>query len=94
MDVNPASSDSMNVYNPAPVVRREHAEGGVTRMIEQETARIPSSIFLAAAIASMIASAVLELMGKTRWSRFVGQWAPTLLITGVYNKLVKTFGPR
>lgn len=94
MDVNPASDESMNVYDPAPVIRREHSEGGMTRMIEQETARIPSSLFLAAAICSMIASAVFELTGKTRWSRFVGMWVPTLLITGVYNKMVKTFGPR
>lgn len=94
MDVNPASRESMNVYDPAPVIRREHAEGGITRMIEQETARIPSSVFLAAAVASMLASVVFEIMGNTRLSRFVGMWAPTLLITGVYNKMVKTFGPR
>ena len=94
MDVNPASRESMNVYDPAPVIRREHAEGGITRMIEQETARIPSSVFLAAAVASMIASVVFEIMGNTRVSRFVGMWAPTLLITGVYNKMVKTFGAR
>jgi hypothetical protein len=93
-DVNPAAKESMNVYDPAPVVREQHAEGGFTRVIEQQTAKIPSSAFLVAAIASMIASAALELSGQTRWSRFVGMWTPTLLITGVYNKMVKTFGPR
>jgi hypothetical protein len=42
----------------------------------------------------MVASLGLELAGRTRASRFVGMWVPTLLITGVYNKLVKALGPQ
>lgn len=94
MDANPASEKSVHVYDPAPIRREEHSEGSLTRTIEQQTAKIPSSVFLTAALASMMASAVLELTGKTRASRFVGMWVQTLLITGVYNKLVKTLGPR
>ncbi|MCZ7680770.1 MAG: hypothetical protein M5U28_19160 [Sandaracinaceae bacterium] len=45
-----------------------------------------------AAIGAMVASVVFEIAGNDRMSRFVGMWAPTLLIAGVYNKLVKTFG--
>jgi hypothetical protein len=41
----------------------------------------------------MVASIGLEVADRPRWSRFVGMWAPTLLLVGVYNKLVKTFGP-
>lgn len=40
----------------------------------------------------MAASAAFELLGNARASRFVGMWAPTLLVAGVYNKLVKTLG--
>jgi len=40
----------------------------------------------------MIASATLQMMGKRHVSLFIGQWAPTLLICGVYNKLVKQLG--
>ena len=31
-------------------------------------------------------------MGKKNASVFVGQWAPTFLILGLYNKLVKQLG--
>jgi len=31
-------------------------------------------------------------MGKKANSVFVGQWAPTFLILGLYNKLVKQLG--
>lgn len=91
-DVNPARDDSLRVYRSAPIARDEHGEGTWTRVVEQQTAKIPSAVFLVAAIGAMTASAVLELSGQHRWSRFVGMWAPTLLITGVYNKLVKAFG--
>lgn len=92
--INPAREESLHVHDPAPVVRGEHAEGAWTRVIEQQTAKIPSSVFLVAAFGAMAASVLLELAGRERESRFVGMWAPTLLITGVYNKLIKTFGPR
>ena len=93
-DVNPAAGPSAHEHRAAPVVRDEHDEGQVTRIIEQQTARIPSHWFLLASMAAMGASLGLELTGQSRWSRFVGMWAPTLLITGVYNKLVKALGPR
>lgn len=93
-DVNPAAESSGTARRAAPVVRDEHEEGQITRVLEQQTARIPSHWFLIAAMSAMGASLALELTGRTRWSRFMGMWAPTLLITGVYNKLVKALGPR
>ena len=93
-DVNPAAEPSEEEPRAAPVVRDEHEEAQLTRLIEQQTARIPSHWFLLAAIGAMGASVGLELSGQSRWSRFVGMWAPTLLITGVYNKVVKAVGPR
>jgi hypothetical protein len=93
-DVNPAADRVEETYQAAPVVRDEHGEAQLTRLIEQQTARIPSHWFLAAAITSMVASLGFELVGRTRLSRFVGMWVPTLLITGVYNKLVKALGPQ
>ena len=44
------------------------------------------------AIGAMAASASLQMMGNRHVSLFVGQWAPTLLIMGLYNKLVKQLG--
>jgi hypothetical protein len=37
-------------------------------------------------------SATLQMMGNKHASVFDGQWAPTLLILGLYNKLVKQLG--
>ena len=72
--------------------RYEHIEGKVARTIEEQTAKLPSDTFLWAAGASIAASATLQLMGSRHASVFVGQWAPTLLILGLYNKLVKQLG--
>lgn len=92
-DVNPMSHRSPDdTYRPAARAHPSHSEGTLTGVIEQQTAKIPSAVFLVGAYAAMIASLVLELRGHQRQSRFVGMWAPTLLIAGVYNKLVKTFG--
>lgn len=79
-------------YRPAARAHPSHAEGTLTQVIELQTARIPSSFFLVASAAAMLASIGFELAGNTRASRFVGMWAPSLLIAGVYNKLVKTLG--
>jgi hypothetical protein len=75
-------------------MRPEHAEGNIARLIEQQTAKVPSHWFLFAALGSMGLSLVLELAGRSRASRFVGQWPTPLLATGIYNKLVKTLGTR
>jgi hypothetical protein len=92
-DVNPMSHKSPDeLSRPALRVHPSYAEGTLTRVIEQQTAKIPSSVFLVAAFGAMALSAALELSGRSRKSRFVGMWAPTLLMIGVYNKLVKTFG--
>ena len=72
--------------------RFDHTEGRVARSIENQTAKLPSDTFLWAAAASMAASATLQIMGNRHASVFVGQWAPTLLILGLYNKLVKQLG--
>ena len=72
--------------------RQQHAEGPVARSIEQQTAKIPSDTFLWMAVGAMATSLTLQIMGKQHASLFVGQWAPTMLIFGLYNKLVKQLG--
>jgi hypothetical protein len=67
-------------------------EGRVAKAIENQTAKLPSDVFLWAAFGSMAASLALQMLGKKDQSNFVGQWAPTLLILGLYNKLVKVAG--
>jgi hypothetical protein len=73
--------------NPA-----EYREGSVARAIERQTAKLPSDAFLWAAGASIAASLILKLLDRHHEALFVGQWAPTILILGLYNKLVKQHG--
>lgn len=76
-------------HNTSPV---EHSEGRVARMIEHETAKLPSDTFLWLAWGSIAVSLALKLSGRERDALFVGQWAPTFLIHGLYVKLVKQLG--
>jgi len=49
-------------------------------------------IYLWAAFGSIAGSLVFKMTGKDHHALFVGQWAPTFLILGLYNKLVKLQG--
>ena len=70
----------------------QHTEGRVAKAIEQQTAKLPSDVFLWAAGASILASLALKLTKRHRDSEFVGLWVPSLLLLGVYNKIVKVLG--
>lgn len=71
---------------------QSHSEGTVARTIEEQTAKLPSDVFLWAALGSIGASALLQLFGKKQASLFVGDWVSPLLLFGVYNKIVKVAG--
>ncbi len=94
MDVNPASEASLKEYEVPPIIRAEHAESSFTRLLEQQAAKVPSDVFLFASLCAMATSLGLEIVRRSRGARFVGMWAGPLLVMGVYNKLVKTLGPR
>lgn len=70
----------------------EHREGPVARTIEEQTAKVPSDVFLWAALGSMAASLTLKILKQDKTALFVGQWAPSFLILGMYNKIVKLEG--
>ncbi len=67
-------------------------EGKFTKAIESQTAKIPSGVFLSAALGSMVVSATLKCIGNKHTALFVGQWASAFLFMGIYNKIVKTEG--
>lgn len=71
---------------------QQHSEGAVARGIEQQTARLPSDTFLWAALGAIGVSAALQISGKREVSNFIGEWVPTLLILGLYNKMTKLLG--
>lgn len=71
----------------------EGKEGKFTKSVEQVTARVPSIGYLALALGSMALSVGFKLMSSKRdTATFVGLWAPTFLLLGIYNKLVKVEG--
>ncbi|MBK7885534.1 MAG: hypothetical protein IPJ81_18355 [Chitinophagaceae bacterium] len=74
------------------IIDTEKREGAVARNIEEQTAKLPSDLFLWAAAGSMALSLSLKLMGKNNKSLFVGQWAAPFLLLGIYNKIVKVAG--
>jgi hypothetical protein len=73
-------------------VAADHREGPVARAIEKQTAKLPSDTFLWAAFGSIALSLVFKLAGRKHNALFVGEWAPTFLLLGIYNKLVKLHG--
>ncbi|GAB4023363.1 hypothetical protein [Spirosoma koreense] len=75
-----------------PLNNPEHKEGPVANAIEEQTAKLPSDLFLWAALASMGVSAYLQATDDRKRSLFVGQWAAPFLLLGLYNKLVKLEG--
>jgi len=60
-----------------------------TEAVESRTAKVPSLAFLGLALGAMAASAALVVTGRKQLGNFVGQWAPSILIMGLYNKLAK-----
>lgn len=71
---------------------KKHKEGKVATMIEEQTAKVPSDVFLWAALGSMATSLTLKLLHEDESALFVGQWAPSFLLLGIYNKIVKLEG--
>jgi hypothetical protein len=83
-------------------------EGKIAKAIEKQTAKIPSDFWLWAAGASIVGSLVFQSIGmfgspkrrakallyptRSPTSSFIGMWAPTFLLLGIYNKLVKVAG--
>lgn len=67
-------------------------EGKITKEIEHNTSKLPSTTYLALAVTAMAASAALKCLCKDKDALFVGQWVAPFLLFGIYNKIVKTEG--
>jgi hypothetical protein len=70
----------------------EKKEGPVASMIEEQTSKIPSDMFLWASVGAMAVSLGLKAFKKDQTALFVGMWAPVFLLFGIYNKQVKQMG--
>ena len=67
-------------------------EDQTTALMESYSAKVPTSFFLGAAIASIAGSLILKASGKQHHALFVGQWVTPFLLLGVYNKMIKQHG--
>lgn len=70
----------------------KRTEGRVAKTIENQTSKLPSDVFLWAALGSMAISLGLQIAGQKHKSLFIGQWAAPFLLFGIYNKIVKVEG--
>ena len=59
------------------------------RKIGQAAAAIPSATWLVLGGGAVVGALVLKVMGRDTSANFVGQWAPTLLMLGLYKKMMK-----
>jgi hypothetical protein len=83
-------TENMSTSEVSP---RAREEGPLTRTIENQTAKIPSAVFLALAGTAVAASLGIAAVTKRKGlANFVGLWVPSLLLLGIYNKIVKTQG--
>lgn len=73
--------------------KAENQEGDLTKAIERQTSKVPSGVYLALAIGAMAISAGIAASSRRKdMANFVGMWAPSILMLGLYNKFVKTQG--
>jgi hypothetical protein len=73
-------------------MNEQHHEGPVAEKIEEQTAKLPSDLFLWTSLGAMGVSLALQIAGQKNKSLFIGQWATPFLLLGIYNKLVKQHG--
>lgn len=74
------------------VLTGEGEEGRFTKAIEHQTEKIPSGVFLTAGVSAIAASLAFKACGMSKTANFIGLWTPTILVLGLYNKLVKLEG--
>lgn len=87
-----ARNSATMITNASRSTASDHREGSIAKAIEEQTAKLPSDTFLWLALGSIAASLTLKMTDRDRDALFVGQWAPTFLLLGIYNKLVKQLG--
>jgi hypothetical protein len=59
------------------------------KLVIRVSEAIPEETWYWAAVASIGISAVLKLNQKDNWAIFVGQWPPTFLLFGLFNRLLQ-----
>ena len=65
-------------------------EADMTKAVTKPMAKIPASYFLAAAGGVFVLSLGMALTSRRKdWANLVGNWVPSLILLGIYNKNAK-----
>jgi len=82
-----ASSMASSVENLA---RKPHMELDMHQREREIAQKIPPHVFVGLALGSMVVSAAIAIFAKKReTANFVGLWAPSFLLIGIYDKLTR-----
>ena len=68
-------------------MRRPAGRQSEARAVGRQAARRPPDLWLWGALGSLGASLLLASLGKKHDALFVGQWAPTFLLLGIYDRI-------
>ncbi len=80
------------IFEGPGVAPGQYREGSLTTAIERQARRVSSLNYVALALGCVGLAAGLHLAGRKEDSQFVGHWVPTILLLGLYSKLVKLYG--
>jgi hypothetical protein len=83
--------DASSIQNNDKKLSSTYASDAANVFIESYTKKVPNLFFMGLAGVSVLGSVFFALRSreKTDLANFVGHWAPTFLMLGIYNKLVK-----
>lgn len=71
--------------------KTDSAECAFVRTIEQIIGKMSSNWVLWAVLGSVIASLIFRRPRKKTATDFFGEWVPTILLLGAYNKITRAF---
>jgi len=83
-------------YSTSQEINEEHTafKGPSLNLQKTHSEALSPDVFILGAAFSIGTSLVLRLLGQREDAQFVGQWAPTLLVAGLYtrgeSRLLKT----
>ena len=70
------------------LTRKPHIESELQHKTKEIVRQVPPTVFLKLALGSMAISAALAIFARHKeTANFVGLWAPSFLLIGIYNKL-------
>ena len=65
-----------------------HSDQNPQNVVFKVLDAVPSQLWYILGIGSVLASLILQAIGKKNWADFVGKWPPTFLLVGLYHKVL------